>query len=480
MGLYTEPSMELLCQQVVRDNPELAGRITAGSIGVRGVPTAKTINGRNTQITLVGKPGKGFAGEITVYYDRLALTNLYNAPLTLYVPKEKTKVADLLPLLRDYYGIALDINEITVPSQNIKPLATLMPLVITASNSPCYTGTLTVNYAAQPYGYFPDSGPGSKQLLAGDEVYGYFGVVEQKDFATATDLYTTAFPGVDKSTIEQTNFTWRKFFMNGNVVYLPSGKVGTTSWAGLYAAGAVYGDDTTGTPPSGTTPVVQTLYYSKTENGNTSYFNLRIPSDGGRGEDVPLGLLARLGNGNDAGVWGKDTEIRYTEQVIFSALSGAKNLVGNLIGSGGAWIDTWTSSGWFPIVEMLDKSNMVLPLADIEGEVVWACRPLVPTHNDVPETIHPLEIQSATTPLPIPVSVSSKQGTPLMHPIQLQEPTVDIVRPIVAGARTYYVAIPIQLQEPHVIAPRPLVATRGEPLMKYDIATASGELDGFQ
>lgn len=28
MGLYTEPSMELLCQQVVRDNPELAGRIS--------------------------------------------------------------------------------------------------------------------------------------------------------------------------------------------------------------------------------------------------------------------------------------------------------------------------------------------------------------------------------------------------------------------------------------------------------------------
>lgn len=33
MGLYSAPELELLCQQVVRDNPELAGRISADSIG---------------------------------------------------------------------------------------------------------------------------------------------------------------------------------------------------------------------------------------------------------------------------------------------------------------------------------------------------------------------------------------------------------------------------------------------------------------
>lgn len=67
MGLYSAPELELLCQQVVRDNPELEGRVRADSIGVRGVPSATTKNGRNTVITLVGKPGKGFSGECTVY-----------------------------------------------------------------------------------------------------------------------------------------------------------------------------------------------------------------------------------------------------------------------------------------------------------------------------------------------------------------------------------------------------------------------------
>lgn len=77
MGLYTEPSMELLCQQIVRDNPGLAGKITADSVGVRGIPAETTKNGRNTVITLVGKPGKGFSGECTVYYVRLTLSDLF-------------------------------------------------------------------------------------------------------------------------------------------------------------------------------------------------------------------------------------------------------------------------------------------------------------------------------------------------------------------------------------------------------------------
>lgn len=34
MGLYGAPELELLCQQVVRDNPELAGRISADSISL--------------------------------------------------------------------------------------------------------------------------------------------------------------------------------------------------------------------------------------------------------------------------------------------------------------------------------------------------------------------------------------------------------------------------------------------------------------
>lgn len=34
MGLYSAPELELLCQQAVRDNPELASRISTDSISL--------------------------------------------------------------------------------------------------------------------------------------------------------------------------------------------------------------------------------------------------------------------------------------------------------------------------------------------------------------------------------------------------------------------------------------------------------------
>ncbi|HHS7556200.1 TPA: hypothetical protein ACTPQ1_004490 [Salmonella enterica] len=480
MGLYTEPSMELLCRQVVRDNPELAGRVTPDSVGVRGVPVAKNINGRNTQITLVGKPGKGFAGEATVYYDRLNLTNIFKSSVTLYVPKDKTKVADLLPLLREFYGIQLDISEISVPSQDIKPLATLMPLVITAADSPCYTGTLTVSYAAQPYGYYPDSGPGSKQLLAGDELYGYFGMVSQDIMLNAVDLWTGAFPGISLSSNQMTGFTWLKFFMDGKVVYLPSKGVGPTSYSSLYAAGAVYGTGDYGTPPSGVSDptVVQQLYLSKTENGKTYYFSLRIPVDGNQSV-APLSILRRLGDGVTAGEWGNETSVDWNGQILFSYSSGSKNIIGNLKGSGGSWIDIWVGAQWWPIVELLDKSQAVLPLADIEGVLEWACVALPPTSTSGGDNIKPISVELGTTPLPRPLPGDSEMGEITIKPIGLEAPAVVMPRPLAGDSLNLGFVIPIGLDSPHVEMPRPLAPGKAPEPEKIKLASANGELDGF-
>ncbi|AWN08862.1 putative virion structural protein [Salmonella phage SPAsTU] len=480
MGLYSEPSMELLCQQVVRDNPELAGRVTPGSVGVRGVPVAKNINGRNTQITLVGKPGKGFAGEATVYYDRLNLTSLFKAPLPLYVPNTMTKVADLLPLLRDGYGIQLDISEISVPSQNIQPVATLTSLVITATNSPGYTGTLTINYAAQPYGDFPDSGPGSKQLLAGNELNGYFGIVPQGVMLSAVELWGGAFPGTNITAAQLTGYVWLKFFMNGNVVYLPSRGVGPSSFASLYDAGAIFGTGDYGNMPSNiTTPVTQQLYLSKTEGEKTYYFSLKIP-DTGDLTVPPFSILRRLGDGDSAGEWGNETTVQWGDQVLFSSISGTKNLVRNLKGSYGTWIDNWTQAQWWPIAELLDKSNIVLPLADIEGVVEWACRPVTFTGATYDDPIHPLSIELATTPLPRPPATFADTSSPTIAPIGLLEPSVDTAKPLPTTSYNLWFVLPIGLESPHVDMPRPLPPSTGDKQIKIDIASADGELDGFQ
>lgn len=481
MGLYTEPSMELLCQQVVRDNPELAGRITADSIGVRGVPLAKAAKGRNTQITLVGKPGKGFAGELLVYYDRLALTVLFRSPITLYVPKSSTKVQDLLPYIREVYGLQLEPSDVVNATASLSPLATLTNVTLTiAPSCPCYTGTVTISYAAQPYGFYPNSGPGSKQLLAGNEVYGYFGKVSQAEFGTNAEMWMNAFPGMAQSSIPQTNFVWHKFFRNGTVVFLPDRGIGQASWASLYGIGAVYGDGTTGTPPSGTTPVTQTLYYSKTENGETTYYNLRIPVDGSRDIGTAFGLMAKLGDGVTGGEWGNDPTIQYTEQLLLNTLSASKNLVGNMKGGGGAWIDTWTSANWWPIVEMLDKKNMVLPLADIEGVLTWACQPVTFTGAELEDAIKPIGIEAGATPLPLPMPGVAQSATIIVFPIGIESPAVVAPLPMTADSYQIGHAVPIGLLSPHVDKPLPVIGSASNELIKINLETANGKLNGFR
>lgn len=164
MGLYTEPSMELLCQQIVRDNPGLAGKITADSVGVRGVPVARNVNGRNTQITLVGKPGKGFAGEITVYYDRLNLASLFKSgPNMVSIPRSAQTHAEALPAFNELNGLNLTASDITSPNVALMKYATPETVTLTAhANSLCYTGSCKMTYVYEPIAMYPKSGPGPK------------------------------------------------------------------------------------------------------------------------------------------------------------------------------------------------------------------------------------------------------------------------------------------------------------------------------
>jgi hypothetical protein len=120
MGLYSASELELLFQHVVRDNPELTGRISTDSIRVRSVPAKTTKNGRNTVITMVGKPGKGFSEECTVYY---------NGPLN------SNTVADVTTATNSFankaYGRA--VSQTDVEAAGVKGMAYF---TITAKNRP--------------------------------------------------------------------------------------------------------------------------------------------------------------------------------------------------------------------------------------------------------------------------------------------------------------------------------------------------------
>src|SRR5690554_107694 len=97
--------------------------------------------------------------------------------------------------------------------------------------------------------YYPNSGPGNKYLLAGDENAGYFGEVTSSELLTgeglvaATNLSLTS---VDNNT----TLVWLKFFFQGKIIYYAKQNVqNSMTWGTLYQAGLVYGTDGYGTYP---------------------------------------------------------------------------------------------------------------------------------------------------------------------------------------------------------------------------------------
>ena len=118
-----------------------------------------------------------------------------------------------------------------------------------------------------PPGY-PDSGPGPKTLLAGDEQLGYFGDLTGEELFTAAEMFA-AIPlsvGVDIAVPAK---PWLKFFFKGKVLYIAKKPLkSNVSWNDIYAVGGVYGTNDNGLYPAAT-PVNQYHPMTKVENGRT-------------------------------------------------------------------------------------------------------------------------------------------------------------------------------------------------------------------
>lgn len=99
--------------------------------------------------------------------------------------------------------------------------------------------------------YFPDSGPGNKYLMAGDENIGYFGEVSSSALITHAALKTHL--GLSTGTVGP-DVGWFKFFHKGLVKFVAKKACfSNLTWDALYAAGGVYGTNDNGVFPA-TTP----------------------------------------------------------------------------------------------------------------------------------------------------------------------------------------------------------------------------------
>ena len=101
-------------------------------------------------------------------------------------------------------------------------------------------------------------GHGPNDLVGGDAQWGFYGEVASTDFITGDALATQI--GLSAGISQYSNTEWLKFNSDGKVVMIPKKPLRyNLSWEHIYQVGAVYGDDTVGSNPSGGNRVQDTI-----------------------------------------------------------------------------------------------------------------------------------------------------------------------------------------------------------------------------
>ena len=125
--------------------------------------------------------------------------------------------------------------------------------------------------------HYPESGPGNKNLIAGDDQLGYFGPVSTQQLFTPDQLGNELggfYPGVSVPE----DHGWFKFFFKGKVIYIAKRPHrSAVSWSQLYNAGVVYGVAGPGKYPTAT-PTEQLTKVSKQEGVRQWPLIVRLPT----------------------------------------------------------------------------------------------------------------------------------------------------------------------------------------------------------
>ncbi|ANZ50594.1 putative virion structural protein [Erwinia phage vB_EamM_Stratton] len=415
MGLYNKASLELLCQQIERDNPATAGMLDAASILVLSGPltTGLGTSGRNARIILNGRLGNGFVGKKEFFYDRLNIGQMFKGITVVFQAEGSSKTyADLLPALNAQYGLGLTTEDITNGTTKLPYGYAPTQLTLTiAATSLAYTGTLAVTWSRKPVGVFPESGPGSKVMLIGDMNEGYFGVVTEAELFSPVEVLSQLNEGRTEPygtlTAMPTSRFWYKFARDGKIFYLANYNHISIRWQELYRLGGIYETDTPDNkqfPPDGVLSRQKSVLKKK-ENGRDWYLSPTTPklagSDpweyaGTNQTPDPNGDVARLfakivpSGGFATGEW--DGQAINADGFWMSTTSQATpaNTYGSsMIGTNqGQYNKTNFVGGWRPFLELVDVTKIALGLNPFSGVPEGVLRkPLVSISPEVTDVL---------------------------------------------------------------------------------------------
>ncbi|QXO09593.1 hypothetical protein pEaSNUABM11_00169 [Erwinia phage pEa_SNUABM_11] len=398
MSFYSKAALQLIYDQVNRDNPGLPVPLSASNAALSKTPVAvnTTTYGRNTRVEFTAFPGSGLQGSITLYYDRVSLSKLYSLIPTVYLSATVTTQQAALTALNDALGLSLTADDLSTPTAAIAAPSTGLQAAtfVIKTTSPAYLDQIVFNYQIKSSGFYPSSGPGPKNLLVGDKLMGYFGTVDTTDLFSHQEFLTAALLKGTTATRYTGTEGWHKFYYNSAILYSPITPVASNiSWASIYNEGLVFGTDDTGKYPVTATPVNQLRILGRdSAMEGKFYYKVRLPSCGAD----PFTQATSLGSGDyagseaqmisflNSGKWGKLTGAWWTNWCIYKNSVSNNPTTQNKLGTPNmaSWANnakTAADAGyyWWPILELVDTSSTVLGLESVFGQMDRTITPVV-------------------------------------------------------------------------------------------------------
>lgn len=126
---YAKPSQQLFWDLVNRSNPQLKIPLSDDNCVIYGYPVSVTPSAatgmRNTRIRLYAKVGKGYKGEIFVYYNRLSITSFFTGIDTVVTNYAAYNYILVLAAFNNTYGLSLTSTDRTYNTSRNPPPWTL-------------------------------------------------------------------------------------------------------------------------------------------------------------------------------------------------------------------------------------------------------------------------------------------------------------------------------------------------------------------
>lgn len=150
--------------------------------------------------------------------------------------------------------------------------------------------------------YFPNSGPGTKYLKAGDENIGWFGTVTHAELFQGWEVSSALNLTAGTAYNDTAGTYWLKFIYNGKFLFISQQPTRRNlSWNDVYSAGSIYGVRGNGTYPMSGNPVDQWRIMVKEEVGRDIPWKFAVRSLNGAADPFnPADLNAlKLATGNE-------------------------------------------------------------------------------------------------------------------------------------------------------------------------------------